>query len=96
MATFPSPVSIKSVSVCGGFTADPERYGKNNRVKSLRAILSDGTTEVFNLEDKMRRQRFELSKPVTTEWAKFEIVEVYPGSRHDATPVAEIAFNSAD
>jgi hypothetical protein len=92
MVTFEAPTSITSVSVFGG-AADADRYEKNNRVKTLRMISSEGRAEVFDLADKMQAQRFQLRRPVVTEWVKFEILAVYPGTRHDSTLISEIAFN---
>lgn len=92
MVTFEAPTSITSISVFGG-AADADRYEKNNRVKTLRMISSEGSAEVFDLADKMQAQRFQLRRPVVTEWIKFEILAVYPGIRHDSTLISEIAFN---
>jgi hypothetical protein len=92
MVTFEVPTSITSVSAFGG-AADADRYEKNNRVKTLRMISSEGSAEVLDLADKMQAQRFQLRRPVVTEWVKFEILAVYPGTRHDSTLISEIAFN---
>jgi hypothetical protein len=40
----------------------------------------------------MTMQRFELKAPVTSSWAKFEIVSVFPGKTKRAG-IAEIGFN---
>jgi hypothetical protein len=43
----------------------------------------------------MQLQHFEFPHPVTTEWVKFEIVNVYRGTKYDTTPVSEIQFDYA-
>ena len=55
--------------------------------------FSDGSSETFSLEDKMKLQRFELRHPVVTYSAKVEILAVYRGERHDEMAISEIAFN---
>ena len=93
MAKFKAPVSITSVSIYGGYGVDARRYQANNRARGVRVTFSDGSAERFQLEDKMKLQRFELRRPVTSDWVKIEILTVYRGERHDETAISEIAFN---
>ena len=90
---FKAPVSVASVLIYGGYGVDARRYEANNRARNVRVTFSDGTSEVLQLEDKMKLQRFELSAPVTTDSVKIEILALYKGERHDETPISEIAFN---
>ena len=92
-ADFKSPVATKSVSIYGGYGVDARRYDANNRARSIRVSFSDGSSETFSLEDKMKLQRFELRHPVVTYSAKVEILAVYRGERHDEMAISEIAFN---
>lgn len=92
-ANFKSPVTVTSISIYGGYGIDARRYEANNRARSIRVTFSDGTSETFQLEDKMKLQRFELRSPVTTDSAKIEILALYKGERHDETPISEIVFN---
>ena len=90
---FREPTAILSLSVYGGYGADAERYRTNNRVRELRVIFPNGNSRVFELADKMQFQRFELPKHPVLRSIKFEIVSVYRGTKYDATPISEIAFN---
>jgi hypothetical protein len=90
---FKAPAVIRSVSILNGDGRDEEHYQESNRVRSLRIILSDGTNQLLTFKDEMKMQRFELQKPVTASWVKFEIVSVYPGTKIKHAAISEIAFN---
>ena len=90
---FKSPALIRSVSILNGDGRDEEHYKQSNRVKTLRIVLSDGTNQVFTFQDEMKMQHFKLAKPVTADWAKFEIISVFPGSKFSRSGISEIAFN---
>ena len=90
---FKSPAVISSVSILSGFAENQEAYLRNNRVRRLRMTFSDGSTQVVKLEDKMEMQRFELKQPTTAEWIKFEILEIFRGTKTKLTPISEILFN---
>jgi TIR domain/F5/8 type C domain len=91
-AHFKSPALVRSVSILNGDGRDSEHYQASNRIKSLRIVLSDGTNQLLTFKDEMKMQRFELSKPVTADWVKFEIVSVFPG-KTKRTGISEITFN---
>lgn len=92
-AHFKSPVIIRRVSILNGHGEDEEHYKMGNRVKTLRVTFGDGGTQMLTLEDKMKMQRFELEPHPPVDWMKFEILSVFRGSKHNRTPIAEIAFN---
>ena len=92
-AHFKTPVIIRSVSILNGHGQDEEHYKMGNRVKALRVTFGDGGTQVLTLEDKMKMQRFELEPHPPVGWMKFEVLTVFRGSKHNRTPIAEIAFN---
>jgi hypothetical protein len=90
---FKSPSLVKSVSILNGSGRDEEHYRENNRVKTLRIVLSDGSNQLLTFKDEMRMQRFELAHPVSATWVKFEIVSVFSGSKTKHAEIAEISFN---
>jgi hypothetical protein len=89
---FKSAAVVRSVSILNGDARDEEKYRASNRIKTLRIVLSDGTNQILTFRDEMKMQRFELKQPVTANWAKFEIVSIFPG-KTKRTGIAEIAFN---
>jgi len=89
---FKTPAVVRSVSILNGDGRDEEHYKASNRIKTLRIVLSDGTNQLLTFKDEMRMQRFELKTPVTSSWAKFEIVSVFSG-KTKRSGIAEIGFN---
>ena len=93
MVRFKSTATINSVSIINGNGFNQMRYESSNRVRTMRMTFSDGTSKTITCEEKLTPQRFELGRPVVTEWAKFEILSVFPGTKFFHTPVGEIQFN---
>jgi hypothetical protein len=90
---FQSTSIIASISIVNGNAADPGRFNANGRARTLQVSFSDGTKQEFSLEDKMQMQRFELQRHASADWARFEILSVYRGSRNNWTAISEIQFN---
>ena len=94
-AHFKSPALVSSVTILNGDGRDEKRYRAASRIKTLRILLSDGTNQLLTFKDEMKRQTFELKKPVTATWVKFEIVSVYSGETKQGG-LFEIGFNEAN
>jgi hypothetical protein len=92
-AHFKSPALIRSISILNGEGGDEEHYRMSNRVHTLRVILSDGSTQMLTFEDNLKMQKFDLVRPTTVKWIKFEIVSVFRGSKYNRSGISEIAFN---
>ncbi|MEY2537628.1 MAG: hypothetical protein QOG67_1368 [Verrucomicrobiota bacterium] len=90
---FKSPVLIRSVSILNGDARDEEHYRLCSRARTLRMILSDGATQMLTFEDVLKIQRFDLTRPTTVDWIKFEIVSVFRGSKSNRAGISEITFN---
>jgi hypothetical protein len=94
-AHFKAPAVVESVSILNGDGQDEHHYHESNRIRTLRVVLSDGTNQILTFKDEMKMQRFPLTKPVTANWVKFEILSVFPGSTKK-TGISEIAFNEPE
>jgi hypothetical protein len=90
---FKAPASISTVSVLNSNATNETQYRSTNRVHTMRMTLSDGTSQLLTFEDELKAQQFELAKPATADWVKFDIVTVFRGKKNNHTPIAEIAFN---
>ncbi|MBU0498705.1 MAG: caspase family protein [Gammaproteobacteria bacterium] len=86
-ANFRQQVLIRSVSLIGEYKGK-----KNDRLKRVRAVFSNGAASDLELRDAPDRQRFQLSEPQAADWVRLEIREVYPGTRFADTPIAEVGF----
>ena len=90
---FKSPVLIRSVSILNGDARDEEHYRLCSRARTLRMILSDGATQMLTFEDVLKIRRFDLTRPTTADWIKFEIVSVFRGSKFNRAGISEVTFN---
>lgn len=93
--------TIRSVNVSGiynGYQATSDQWKNNSRVKKFK-IYKDGKPVCFLiLADKMDGQYFELPIKVDYPYTKlsifkFEIVEVYPGSKYKETAISEVTYS---
>ena len=90
---FKSPATITSVSILNGDGMDLEHYQADNRVRTMRMTLGDGTAQVLSFADKIEMQRFAVEHRVLTETVHFEILSVFKGKKNNWTAISEIAFN---
>ena len=87
LVNFTRPVRIKTVSLVGEYKGK-----KNNRIKTIRLSFSDGSSQIALLNDSPAFQSISLVPTRVTEWVKFEIVDVYLGTRFEDSPISEVSF----
>jgi hypothetical protein len=73
-----------------GYFKSPSIWSQNNRLASVTAQFSDGSTREINFADRMESQKTDIGV-VRTKWVRFIIKSVYYGSDPD-TALSEIAF----
>jgi hypothetical protein len=73
-----------------GYFKSPAIWNQNNRLATVRAEFSDGTSRELKFVDRMESQKVDVGA-VRTRWVKFVITGVHYGSDPD-TAVSEIAF----
>lgn len=73
-----------------GYFKSPAIWNQNNRLATVRAEFSDGTSRQLNFTDRMDSQKMDVGA-VRTRWVKFVITAVHYGSDPD-TAVSEVAF----
>jgi hypothetical protein len=90
-------VGINSVSIINGFTRSDKLWKTNARVKTLKVIFDGKVRGTIGLEDTMEPRWIDLPKlvfsPGRVNEVAFEIVEVYPGSEHEDTALADFFFS---
>lgn len=93
---------ITTVEILNGHVKSEAAWQANSRVKKLRMWYNNQPYAILALEDSRTLQRFDVgilgyndgTKP---DWTlKFEILEVYPGSKYGDTVIAELYFDGID
>ena len=92
---------ITSVIISNGYIKTDEAWSNNNRVKKLKMYVNGQPFAMLNLEDSRSDQVFETGivehNPDGTDLVlRFEIVEVYKGSKYNDTAITEIYFDGID
>jgi hypothetical protein len=91
--TFPGTVEVHYINLDVGYDRDDDIFYANNRVKRVSLSLSSGEQIEMELADARGMQMIVLARapiPIQTTSVKIIIKEVYPGSRHDDTCLAEV------
>lgn len=93
---------ITTVKILNGHVKTESVWRANSRVKKLRMYYNGKPYAILALQDSRTLQCFDVGtlgyhdfdKP---DWTlKFEILEVYPGSKHEDTVIAELYFDGID
>lgn len=85
------PQTVKHIQILNGYCKSRDLYQKNNRVKTINIIFSDGTTIRKSLKDVYAEyQLLVFDSPVVCDELSIEIQEVYTGSKYNDTCISEI------
>ena len=90
---FDSMRVVKSINVQNGYQKNNDIFQKNNRVRQLRAVFSQGETQTLILPDRFGAELLTL-KPVTAYWVKFIIDDVWAGNKYTDTAITKLLVNS--
>lgn len=83
---------IQGIKIGAGYQKSVELYNKNSRPSQIGISFSDGTYEVYDLEDINDYQDVILNKTRYTEYITLTINGVYPGNKYEDTAISEIYF----
>ncbi|MBD3330487.1 hypothetical protein GF354_03070 [Candidatus Peregrinibacteria bacterium] len=79
------------VQIFSGYGESDELWDQNNRVKDLKITFSTGFEQTVHFIDNYDYEVFTLDEIVVAPlWAKFEILNIYPGTKFDDTAISEI------
>jgi hypothetical protein len=82
------------IGLLNGLQKNRNIYDANSRVKKLKVYVNGKENCIVELEDKMGVQTFQIPgyESGTSEeiFIKFEILEVYPGTKYKDTCISEI------
>ena len=85
---------VKSITVRNGYQKSSDIFQKNNRVRQLRAVFSQGETQTYTLRDSLGSEVLTLSKPIRAYWVKFVIDEVWAGNKYTDTALTKLVVGS--
>jgi hypothetical protein len=93
---------ITEIKIYNGYVKNEKAWQENARVRTLKLYVNDKPTALLKLEDSRAEQSFKLPEP----WGRspqqpemvlrFEIIDVYRGSKHEDTALTEIFFDGLD
>ena len=87
---FDREIVLHRILIQPGYFKSPEIWAQNNRLQTITAMFSDGSSRDLNFSDRMDSQKVDVGS-VKTRWVKFVIKSVYYGTDPD-TAVGEVAF----
>lgn len=102
--TFPGNCPrITTVCILNGFARDTTHWQDYSRVKSLKIYYDGKPYAILELQDTRDEQDFDVGilgyRDVEhpADWTlKFEILEVYPGRKHNNAAITELFFDGID
>ncbi len=90
---FDREINLHRILIQPGYFKSPQIWAQNNRLATVTAQFSDGSSRELTFADRMDSQKFDVGT-VRTKWVKFVIKSVYYGTDPD-TALSEVAFEWA-
>jgi len=87
---FDREINVHRILIQPGYFKSPAVWSENNRIATLIAYFSDGTSRDLTFSDRMDSQKIDIGS-VKTKWVKLVIKSVYYGTDPD-TAISEVAF----
>jgi hypothetical protein len=87
---FDREINIHRVFIQPGYFKSQSIWAQNNRLATVTAQFSDGSSRELTFADRMESQRIDVGA-IKTRWVKLIIKSVYSGTDPD-TALSEIAF----
>lgn len=97
---------VTKINVVNGYVKSQKLWFANSRVKKMKLYINNRGYAILNLEDLRATQTFEIEPlgcryrdnlKLCFDWSlKFEILEVYKGSKYKDTVITEIYFDGID
>lgn len=90
------PLKVTGLGICNGYRKSKELWRDNSRVRRLKMYVNGKPYAIINLQDSYNCQSVEVGavelKPKKTI-LRFEIMEVYKGSKYSYTAITEIELD---
>ena len=91
---FNREINLRRIIIQPGYFKGAQTWAQNNRMATMTAQFSDGSSRVLNFRDQMEVQRIDVGS-VKTRWVRLVIGSVYHGTDsgpYDDTALSEVAF----
>ncbi len=87
---FDREINLHRILIQPGYFKSPQIWAENNRLQSVTAYFSDGSSRELTFADRMESQKVDVGS-IKTRWVRFVIKSVYYGTDPD-TAISEVAF----
>ena len=87
---FDREINLHRILIQPGYFKSPYIWAQNNRLATVTAQFSDGSSRKLNFDDRMEAQKIDVGS-IRTRWVRLVIESVYYGTDPD-TAVSEVAF----
>lgn len=87
---FDREINLHRILIQPGYFKSPAVWAQNNRLATMTAQFSDGSSRQLTFDNRMDSQKVDIGS-VKTRWVRFTIDSVYSGTDPD-TALSEIAF----
>ena len=87
---FDREIKLHRILIQPGYFKSPQIWAQNNRLATITAQFSDGSSRDLNFTDSMTSQKVDVGS-IKTRWVRFVIKSVYYGTDPD-TALSEVAF----
>ena len=89
---------LNAVRILNGYTKNERVWKSNSRIKTLKMLIEGKVVAMLQLQDTRDWQRFNLGREYQAGsndslQLRFEIVEVYKGSKYSDTALTELSFD---
>lgn len=83
---------VGAISILNGYVKSDKAWRENGRIKRLKVYCNGKPKYILELQNSRSSQTFnvDISKGATI---RFEILDVYPGTKYQDTAITEIDFN---
>ena len=87
---FDREINLHRILIQPGYFKSPSIWSQNNRLASVKAHFSDGSSRELNFDDRMESQKVDVGS-IRTRWVRLMIESVHYGTDPD-TAISEVAF----
>ena len=87
---FDREINVHRILIQPGYFKSPAIWSQNNRLATVTAQFSDGSSRELNFDNIMQSQKVDVGS-IKTRWVRLVIESVYYGSDPD-TAISEVAF----